>query len=235
MSLGATARIVTSCGPDFIGRQLLTDAGVQLQVIASEHTPSFEKRVLRQASVLYRPLPKDDIVFVCPVISEIGLQALVPPAGTLLGAGLQGWMRSLDQNGFVSPRTLANPAFFSGCRAVFCSDEDLGEFWESAVESLCRAVALVLVTQGREGALLYENGSRHRIRACPAHEVDPTGAGDAFAASFLLALASGKSPVRAAAHAACAGAIAVEAPGRMGLRGLAHFQERLDQYQRSVG
>lgn len=242
--LGATARIVTSCGPDFIGRQLLADAGVQLQIIASEHTTCFEERyhngrriarLLRQASVLRTPLPQADVIFVCPVIGEIGLEALVPPPGAILGAGLQGWMRRLDENGLVLPQALENPAFFSSCQAVFCSDEDLGEFSASAVESLRRAVALVLVTQGQQGALLYDGGRCHRIRACPAHEVDPTGAGDAFAASFLLALASGDFPLHAAAHAACAAAIAIEAPGPQGLLGLTHFQERLAEYRQSVG
>jgi len=240
--LGATARIVTSCGPDFIGRQLLADAGVQLQIIASEHTTCFEERyrdgrrvarVLHQAKVLRAPLPEADVILVCPVIGEIGLEALVPPPGALLGAGLQGWTRRLDENGFVFPRPLENPALFSNCRAVFCSDEDLGDFSKSAVESLLRTVALVVVTQGRHGALLYQNGACHRIRACPADEVDPTGAGDAFAASFLLALASGESPVRAAANAACAAAIAIEAPGPEGLTCLARFQDRLARYQQS--
>ncbi len=131
------------------------------------------------------------------------------------------------------PRPLENSALFSNCRAVFCSDEDLGDFSKSAVESLLRTVALVVVTQGRHGALLYHNGACHRIRACPADEVDPTGAGDAFAASFLLALASGESPVHAAANAACAAAIAIEAPGPEGLTGLARFQDRLARYQQS--
>lgn len=242
--LGATARIVTSCGPDFIGRQLLADAGVQLQIIASEHTTCFEERyrdgrrvarVLRQAKLLRARLPEADVIFVCPVIGEIDLEALVPPPGALLGAGLQGWTRRLDENGFVFPRALENPAMFSNCRAVFCSDEDLGDFLESAVESLRRAVPLVVVTQGRDGALLYEDGACHRIRACPAHEVDPTGAGDAFAASFLLALASGQPPLRAAANAACAAAIAIEGPGPEGLRGLTHFQDRLAEYRQSDG
>lgn len=44
---------------------------------------------------------------------------------------------------------------------------------------------------------------------------------------------SGESPVRAAANAACAAAIAIEAPGPEGLTGLARFQDRLARYQQS--
>ena len=46
-------------------------------------------------------------------------------------------------------------------------------------------VPIAVVTAGRDGALLYVNGERYELRARPALEVDPTGAGDVFAATFL--------------------------------------------------
>jgi len=56
-------------------------------------------------------------------------------------------------------------------------------------------------------------GRTRRVGAHPAREVDPTGAGDAFAAAFLLALARGADPADAARLGAAAGSIAVEGEG----------------------
>jgi sugar/nucleoside kinase (ribokinase family) len=44
----------------------------------------------------------------------------------------------------------------------------------------------------------------------PAREVDPTGAGDVFAAAFLTGMARGLDPVEAARLGAAAASIAVE-------------------------
>jgi len=43
-----------------------------------------------------------------------------------------------------------------------------------------------VLTADREGALLFVNGERYEVHPRPAREVDPTGAGDVFAATFLV-------------------------------------------------
>jgi sugar/nucleoside kinase (ribokinase family) len=48
------------------------------------------------------------------------------------------------------------------------------------------------------------------VSGVAAREVDPTGAGDVFAATFVCALGEGASPVEAASWANAAGAGAVE-------------------------
>ena len=59
-------------------------------------------------------------------------------------------------------------------------------------------------TLGAAGVELHTAGSDPVTRRAPAvREVDPTGAGDSFAAAFVAALARGVEPV-AAAEAACA-------------------------------
>jgi 1D-myo-inositol 3-kinase len=238
--LQAKPKIVTSCGPDFVGLQLARGSDVELEILPSEHTTCFEEhyrggarvaRLVRRANPLCDPLPKADVVFVCPVIGEIELPALVAPPGALLAAGLQGWTRRFDENGRILRCALKDPAYFSGCRALFCSDEDFGPFLESAIQVLRDAVDLLIVTQGHRGAVLYENGQRRAIRPCPAREVDPTGAGDVFAACFLLGLAEGASAVEAAERACCAAAISIEGVGPQALTELRHLPTRLEEYR----
>src|SRR4029079_5446768 len=49
-----------------------------------------------------------------------------------------------------------------------------------------RQVPLVAVTHGADGADLYANGGpAESFSGAPAREIDPTGAGDVFAAAFL--------------------------------------------------
>jgi sugar/nucleoside kinase (ribokinase family) len=71
--------------------------------------------------------------------------------------------------------------------------------------------ALVIIKQGAEPAIVMESG--HPPREVPAEVVadvhDTTGAGDAFAAGLLLALASGGDPISATrrAHEVAADAV----------------------------
>jgi sugar/nucleoside kinase (ribokinase family) len=45
-----------------------------------------------------------------------------------------------------------------------------------------------VVTHGPRGATVYHGGEVRHLPTRPAHEVDPTGAGDVFAAAFLVRL-----------------------------------------------
>jgi sugar/nucleoside kinase (ribokinase family) len=64
--------------------------------------------------------------------------------------------------------------------------------------------------------------------------VDPTGAGDVFAAAFLVALAKREPPLAAGVVAACAASIAVEGHGPSALAGLGRLGERISWYRRNV-
>jgi ribokinase len=74
--------------------------------------------------------------------------------------------------------------------------------------------ALVAVTLGAEGAVLYEGG-REVARAEPpaVTAVDGTAAGDAFAACLVVSLLEGRPRARALERACAAGALAASRPG----------------------
>jgi sugar/nucleoside kinase (ribokinase family) len=53
------------------------------------------------------------------------------------------------------------------------------------------------------------SGDRYDIEALPTEEVDATGAGDVFAATFMVRQRAGDDPWEAARAAACAAAMSV--------------------------
>jgi sugar/nucleoside kinase (ribokinase family) len=62
-------------------------------------------------------------------------------------------------------------------------------------------VAEVVLTQGPRGSTIFCDGRCERVPAHPIDAADPTGAGDGFAAVYLVARCDGHSPVAAARRA----------------------------------
>jgi len=68
--------------------------------------------------------------------------------------------------------------------------EDLGE----AVREIARDAELAAITMGAEGAMAVHNGEVVSVPAFPVEKVvDATGAGDLFAAGFLIGMARGQT------------------------------------------
>ena len=86
---------------------------------------------------------------------------------------------------------------------------------EDAVEMLAERYQIACVKLGSEGALAARKGSVERSAAAPVERVAAFGAGDAFAAVFLISLARGESLKRALDRACEAGA---EVLGRQSLK-----------------
>jgi rfaE bifunctional protein kinase chain/domain len=78
-----------------------------------------------------------------------------------------------------------------------------------------RSLRALLVTRGREGMVLYENGRRpQRLPIFGSDQVaDVTGAGDTVIATFTLALSAGATFLDAAMLANCAGGLVVMKSG----------------------
>ena len=153
------------------------------------------------------------VVLLGPVAQE------VPPAWAerfphaVLGACLQGWLRGWDGAGRVHFASREETLHWLPCfKAAFLSIEDLGERQDLAAAYAANC-PLVLLTAGPQGATLYQQGQPEPVAPFPAHEVDPTGAGDVFAAAFLVRYAEGAAPAAAARFAAAAAALSVEGPG----------------------
>ena len=72
----------------------------------------------------------------------------------------------------------------------------------------------VVITLGRDGALVYQNNGQHEfIRSVEVQAVDTTGAGDAFAAGLGARLSQGDSLLDATHYACLAGAASAQCEG----------------------
>jgi ribokinase len=95
-------------------------------------------------------------------------------------------------------------------------------------ELLERGAAAVVVTRGREGASLYRTGKpTFRQAAFGVAAVDSTGAGDAFSATLVWALASGRRLEDAVRLAAAGGALATRGLGARAALATSSEVERL--------
>ena len=64
--------------------------------------------------------------------------------------------------------------------------------FEEAAAHAAREVELAVLTRGEKGSVVLRRGERTDVPPVPTRVVDSTGAGDAYAAGFLAALAAGK-------------------------------------------
>jgi sugar/nucleoside kinase (ribokinase family) len=153
------------------------------------------------------------------VLAEIAPAAFLRTVrARAVGLTIQGLVRAIRPDGTVAPRPLApDPAALRGVTAAFVGDDEAAGQPDLAA-LLAAALPIVAFTHGARGCEVVEGGRARRVGVHPAREVDPTGAGDAFAAAFLLALARGDDPLAAARLGAAAGSIAVEGRGAEALR-----------------
>ncbi len=234
--MGLSPAIVTSAGPDFDLAPAL--AGIPVHVVPADATTAFENIDANGARTQYLhavagPIGPSDIplgwacapmVFLAPLARELDGRAFRFPGATVV-ASLQGWLRRWDDSGLVGPRRWDGAELLPHVDAAVVSEHDF-DCPDVASRWAALAPALV-VTRGRRGATLYHRGAAREIPPFAAREVDPIGAGDVFAAAYLIAYHESRDPDYAATYASCAASFAVEAPGMEGIPTRAQVASRL--------
>ena len=178
------------------------------------------------------------ITLLGPLDQEIPLtliQHLLRHPGSLLAATPQGWLRRWDADGRVWPVPWENAEdILPLLDVLILSHDDLLPFannQRNTVDEILlawsRHVPLLVATDGRHGATLFEQGVSRRFPAYSATEVDPTGAGDVFATAFLIHLYQYGDPHAATNFANCVASISVERPGLDGIPTYEQIQQRL--------
>jgi sugar/nucleoside kinase (ribokinase family) len=186
-----------------------------------EHRHRETRRALRVTSAA-QPLGPADVpedwrdaglVLLAPVVGEVDPALVETFTDATLAASAQGWLRRIEAAGLVTTRPWNPPqGLLERLQALFVSGEDVrGQ--ESELTEWLQRLPLAAVTAGKNGALLYVNGERYEVRPRPARVVDPTGAGDVFAAAFLVHYHREGDPWEAAAAATCAASMSVEGEG----------------------
>ncbi|MHB0867996.1 MAG: PfkB family carbohydrate kinase [Chloroflexota bacterium] len=172
------------------------------------------------------------VVHLAPIVHEVdgSFPDLFP--GSLIGLTPQGLLRRWDTGGRVRAGAWAgDDRLLAGADVVIFSQEDLAG--DPSFLSLClERVPITLLTQGPRGATLFVQGQPTRLPAFPTREVDPTGAGDVFAAAFLIEYHRTREPRRSAAFACCAASFAVERTGLAAVPDRVAVERRLELFER---
>ena len=242
--LGLSVGLLTSHGDDF--PLDLIPPKIEVVSIPAADTSRFEHRLDAEGRVSHvravaGPLTTADVpddwrgaalTLLAPVLDEVDPMIATLFTEGAVGAAAQGWLRHAARDGLVVPRTWRSPErLLQSVQALFLSREDIrGQ--ESEVVDWFQRMPIGVLTADRDGALLFVNGERYEVRPRPAREVDPTGAGDVFAATFLVQYQRDGDPWQAAAAAACAGSLAVEGQGWSAVADRATLDAALADYQR---
>lgn len=244
--LGLSAGILTSHADDF--PLDLVPPRIEVVSVAAPATTVFhhtyvgEERTMRVTSIAAplgeTELPEDwrdaGLVLLAPVMNEVDARLAAAFTDPTVAAEAQGWLRGLGRDGAVrAVRWDAAPQALRALQALFVSAEDVrGQ--EAAMTEWVQRVPIAVVTAGRHGALLYVNGDRYEIRPRRAVEVDATGAGDVFAATFLARYRRDGDPWEAAAAATCAASLSVEGTGWSAVPDATALDVALRAYRRAA-
>jgi sugar/nucleoside kinase (ribokinase family) len=240
---GLRVGLLTSYGPDFPFEVLPPEIEVVgvpaagTTRFALDYRPEGRRLTIREraarleASHLPAHFAEAGLAYLCPVADEVAPELARAFPDAAVGAGAQGWCRLWDRDGTVKMRPWPDPApVLARAQALFLSIDDVAG-WESQALALYQDVPLGALTFAEKGAILFVNGERHPIPAAPAMEVEPTGAGDVFAAAFLVRYNASGDALEAASYAAVAGALTVEAPGIAGVPTAERLAERWRAWQ----
>lgn len=235
--------VVTSTGPDLDVGEVLPFARIACRQAAD--TTVFEniyldgerKQILhRRAGVLrcehvpdaWRSAP---IVHLGPLDQEVdeGVFHCFDDE-VLIGVTPQGFLRRWDEQGHVSFTEWTPPeAVLRRINVLVLSEQDVPDP-EGLVDAWGRFIDIIVVTRAERGATVYHAGKPCDYPARPAQQVDPTGAGDVFAAAFLIRLTETADPCQAAQFANAVASFSIEGPGVSGIpmrpRVEAYLEER---------
>lgn len=153
------------------------------------------------------------IVHLAPIANEVDPDALHLFSNSLIGLAPQGWMRRWDENGSVSAGPWdAAEVYLRLAAAVFISEEDLLD--GKMLDTYRHWSRLLVMTQGQEGCTIYWGDEARQIPTVVGPVVDTTGAGDIFAAAFLVRLyQTGGNPSEAAQFANKAASLSIRFSG----------------------
>ena len=134
-------------------------------------------------------------------------------------------MRHWGKDGLVAPLPAAHLLEWApSVDCSFLSEEDIGDRRE-VIDFYRTRHRIVALTDGAHGATIYEGPMETRVPAVPVQEVDANGAGDVFAAAYLIRYKETEDAILSAQFAAAVASFHVEQIG-VGIPTRAQAEER---------
>jgi sugar/nucleoside kinase (ribokinase family) len=227
--LGWLPTIITAAAPNFEPPAYLAD--VNWHILPSQETSTFrneydvEGRRRQTLTPIAQPIRMADIpetyrhadlVHLAPLTQELEPTITSVFNNSLLAATPQGWMRYWDAQGVVSLGNWRGASeILPRLQAAVVSIDDIEGDWSRA-EKWARQTPILVVTQDKLGCTVLNEGQAVAVPPRPAHMVDPTGAGDVFAAAFFIRLHETGDWRHAAYFANVTASLAIERPGAEG-------------------
>ncbi|GMQ78739.1 MAG: PfkB family carbohydrate kinase [Anaerolineae bacterium] len=210
-ALGCRTAIVTSAAEDFDLDYTFPE--IEVFRVPSPETTSFEnlyidsgrKQILHAlAGVITAdqiPLSwrRARIVHLGPIVNEIEPSLIEMFSNSLVGITPQGWYRRWKPDGtvYINDWTHAQEVLKLAA-VVIVSPEDLPDI--NMIDQFREWCPLVILTRRSGGCVVYCRDETRHVPAPKVREINPTGAGDIFATSFLIRLHQTKGNPWEAAH-----------------------------------
>lgn len=243
-NLGWQPRIITPAGVDFVPPAYLAD--LEWCILPSPETLTFRNlydahgsrtQIIGPfsspvtAADISAACAEADLVHLCPLAPNIAPDIVTAFAGARLVSTPQGWLRRWDERGVVSLGDWLGAAeILPKLRAAVISIEDVEGNWHMA-ESWAARTSILVVTQGELGCTVIAGGEHLQVPPRPAQPIDPTGAGDVFAAAFFICLEETGDVWQAARFANVTASMAIERHGPEGAPDRSEIETYLQQHQ----
>ena len=235
--LGLSPAVVTSVGSDVELSHTLS--GIPVHVVPSSQTTTFLNTYVSGRRTQYikevggrisaSDVPSEwlaaPLVMLGPLAQEVdaGLVKLFPQS--IVVASIQGWLRQWDDEGKVSSCSWSGKDVLPYVDAAILSIDDIED--TAALDAWKDLTSVLIFTQGSEGIDVHFEGAWHQVNAYPVNEVDPTGAGDVFAAAYLVRFAETRDVLLSVDFASCAASFCVEAQGAGGIATRTEIEVRM--------
>lgn len=192
--------------------------------------------------IAYDPSWEADVIHINPMFGEVGAEEVGRAKGRceLLSLDVQGFVRGLEGSRVVGRFWIGRGAFLRNVDLLKIGRDEaglvsrMGDPWGICNELSGFGPRVIELTLGEGGSLIFA-GDRRDIYEVPAYrtrEVDPTGAGDVYAAAFAIKYFGSRDALEAGLFASAAASFAVEAFGIDGIAERERVEERYRELRR---
>jgi sugar/nucleoside kinase (ribokinase family) len=237
--LGQEVAMITSIGPDIPSFALLN--GIQIKTLPHDYSTTFEniyingerhqKWLANSGPISLSDIPsawrQASIVHMAPIGQEMSPAMCADFPNSLVGVGMQGWLRGRDSqmNVIYEPHPELE-AWLPQADVLVLSLNDLfGN--EDELMRLVDLVALVVETLGPQGCKIYHQDEVIHVPVEPQPEVDPTGSGDIFSTAFFIKYHQTGDFIKAAQFANACASLSVSKVGLAGVPKLPQVEAQM--------